>query len=55
MKIKHRSLITIGFLALAFGCYFIGSLAGFGLFFVLGAVFELTFWFKLLKNDEEVS
>ena len=55
MKIKHRWLVTVGFLALACACYFIGSVAGFGLFLVLGVIFELAFWFKLFKADKDIS
>jgi len=44
--------VTIGCLILALGCYALGSVAGFGLFLVVGGVFELTFWFRILTRKK---
>jgi hypothetical protein len=50
---KFRWLITLSFLAAALVCYSVGLSVGFTSFLVLGIVFELLFWFNLLKPNKQ--
>ena len=53
---KYRWQMTIFFLLAAGVCYGIQFLLGFGVFLVVGIIFEILFWvnvFKTQKNTDE--
>lgn len=43
-------LVTLVFLALAIGAYFVGAVGGVALFIVLGFGAEAVFWIRLLRR-----
>ena len=45
-----RWMVLSILVALAALCYAIGFRAGAGIFLILGAFFELAFWFKLIRR-----
>ena len=52
MIVSNRWLVLSVLIAAAIGCYLIGFRLGLTLFLVLGVLFELGFWFKLLKGPK---
>ncbi|ATC95668.1 hypothetical protein [Pseudoalteromonas tunicata] len=52
MKLLMKWCILIGLLTLALVFYSAGSVEGGIIFFVLGALFEIAFWFKLMKVNK---
>ena len=50
MALKARSLLILFFLVAAIFCYAVGSIAGLFFLVLIGGVFELLFWAKLLRK-----
>jgi hypothetical protein len=49
MKLLYKILFLLFCLIAALACYSAGSVRGFGLFIILGALFEMGFWLGLFK------
>ena len=52
MSLLLKWVILIGLLMLALVFYSAGSVKGGALFFILGALFEIAFWFKLFNVNK---
>jgi hypothetical protein len=50
MKTLHKWIILCALLLAAIASYSYGSSQGVVAFILIGVIFELTFWFKLLKK-----
>jgi hypothetical protein len=48
MATHYRWLILSALIISALALYAVGSMAGFSVFLLLGAVFEIAFWVKLI-------
>ncbi|NMP31279.1 hypothetical protein HII17_06875 [Thalassotalea sp. M1531] len=49
-----RFTVLILLIVVAIICYGVGSSSGMALFFILGACFELAFWFGIFSSNEEL-
>ena len=50
MNTIPRWLVLSILIGAALACYSVGFVPGFGLFLLFGAVFELSFWWKLFRK-----
>ena len=51
MKTSHRLITLFLLITAAIGCYIFGSNNGMYSFIVIGALFELAFWFGLFSDS----
>ena len=52
MKMTVRWLILVGLIMMSLVFYSVSFVAGGTVFLVLGVLFEMAFWFGLLKSDK---
>ena len=48
--VANRYWLLLALVAAAVVCYGVGFTAGFGLFLAAGVIFELAFWYQLIKR-----
>jgi len=55
MKLLYKIIFLLFCLIAALASYSVGSIRGFGLFIILGALFELAFWMGLFRIKNKKS
>ena len=51
MKQSNRLLLTLSLLISAMICYGIGLSTSFMALIIVGAIFELAFWFRIIRSE----